>query len=317
MKKKSRLLRKIIKLQKEEKLIPPDASVLIALSGGIDSVVLTHALLELREFFRFRRLALAHFNHRLRQESKRDEEFCRKLAQKLNLEIFVKEERVGEIALRHKRNIEETARELRYGFLRRIKEEKGFDLIATAHHLNDLVETTLLWLVRGAGTEGLLGFEPREGDVVRPLYLATRREIAEYATAESLSWVEDTSNADRRFFRNRLRHEVIPLLKELNPNLEETLLRTRLILKEEDNLLRELSEKVLKDARVGTCLEVRKLRNAPVALQRRAIREFTGIKSFSKVEQVRRLLDGGGEVIIGDRTKVVRKGKMLCLKKEG
>ncbi len=176
MREVSRLLRKVIALQKEEKLIPPDSSLLVALSGGVDSVTLTHVLLELRGFLKVKDLALAHFNHMLREEAKEEEEFCRELAKNLGLEIYVGREEVGKIAKREGRNLEETAREMRYSFLRRVKEEKGFDLIATAHHLNDLVETSLIWLVRGAGLEGLVGFDPKEGDVVRPLYRVTREE---------------------------------------------------------------------------------------------------------------------------------------------
>jgi len=315
MKEKSKLLRKVIKLQKEEKIIPAGSSLLVALSGGIDSVVLVHVLLELKDFFRLNSVALAHFNHKLREESDREEEFCKQLAKNLGLEIFTRSEDVAQVARVEKKNLEETARELRYSFLRETKTKEGFDLIATAHHLNDLLETALIWFVRGAGMEGLLGFEPREGDIVRPLYYVTRKEIYEFARMEGLVWVEDKSNEDKRFFRNRIRHDVIPLLKELNPNLEETFLRTRNILKEEDSFLKEEALKLLTKSRVENCVEVSKLKDAPVALQRRALIHFTGIRNFSKLEQLRKLLSKGGEVNLGNGFKLVRKGKLMCLKK--
>ncbi len=315
MKEVSRLLRKVIALQKEEKLIPPDSSLVVALSGGVDSVTLTHVLLELRDFLKIKDLALAHFNHMLREEAKEEEEFCRELAKNLGLEIHVGREEVGKVAKREGRNLEETAREMRYSFLRRVKEEKGFDLIATAHHLNDLVETSLIWLVRGAGLEGLIGFDPKEGDVVRPLYRVTREEILDYAKAKGIKWIEDTSNRDPRFFRNRIRMEVIPLFKEINPNLEETFYRTRKILKEENALLEKLSSDVLDRVLEDGCIKARELAREHISIQRRVLRKFTEVSNFSKIEQIRRLLTRGGEVNLGEGVKAVRRGKLLCLKK--
>lgn len=306
----------MIRLQREEKIVPEDSSILVAFSGGVDSVVLVEVLLELKGFFRLKRLALAHFNHMIREEARKDEEFCRAFAKEKGLEIFTGREDVKEHAKREGKSLEEAGRELRYRFLREVKEREGFDLIATAHHLTDLVETAILWMVRGSGLEGILGFEPKEGDVVRPLYRVSKEEIAEFAKAKGLSWVEDRTNYDMRFLRNRIRHKVIPVLKTANRNLEETFLRMRDILKREDELLKSLSRKVLEEAREGEeCLRVSKLQSVDVALQRRVIREWTGVRNLSKVDQVRRLLLRGGEVNLGGGLLAKRKGPFLCLKK--
>ncbi len=318
MKEVSKLLRKIIKLQKEYRLIPKDSSLLLAVSGGIDSVVLTYSLLELKDFFKFKRLAIAHFNHRIRKDADEDEKFVRNLAKKLSLEFFSGSSDVPKIAKGSGRNLEEVAREERYKFLRNIKEKEGFNFIATAHHLNDLVETVLIWLVRGSALEGLLGFEPKEGDIVRPLYLATRKEIEDYARVKKLEWREDITNYDTKIFRNKLRHEIIPVLKEVNPNLEETIFRMREVLKDEDSFLKERTKEVIERAKEGdNCLRVKALKEVHVSIQRRVIVEFFSIRNYSKVEQVRRLLEKGGEVSIKEGVKVVRKGKLICLKKEG
>ncbi len=318
MKEKSKLLRKIVRLQKEEKLIPKGCSLLVAFSGGIDSVVLCDALLELRGFLSLERLALAHFNHLLRgEESFRDESFCLKFAEERGLELFVDRKNVKEEALKRGSNLEETARELRYGFLREIKSREGFDLIATAHHLNDLLETSLIWFTRGAVMDGLIGFEPKHEDIVRPLYLVTKEEIRSYAECRNLRWVEDSSNSELSIYRNRIRHKVVPLMKEINPNLEETLLRMREVLKAENEFMNKLAEEVLERAKLSdTSLSVSVLRAQEVALQRRVIRRWTGLADFRKIEQVRRLLSKGGEVHIGSKKKVIRRGKSLSITTE-
>lgn len=305
----------MVRIQREERIIPEGSSLLIAFSGGVDSVVLTDVILELRSFLRIRRVALAHFNHMMREEAEKDEEFCREFARERGLEIFTERGDVRRYAKEKGLSLEEAGRVLRYSFLRRVKENKGFDLIATAHHLTDLVETTLIWMVRGAGMEGLLGFEPKEGDVVRPLYRVSKEEIKAYARAKGLKWVEDRTNYDMRFFRNRIRHQVLPVLKSANRNLEETFLRMRDILRREDELLKKEALKVLGEALEMNCLKVSRLVEEDIAIQRRVIREWAGIRNLSKVDQVRRLLFKGGEVNLGGGLVARRKGPLLCLKK--
>ncbi len=315
MKEVSRLLRKIIKLQRQERVIPKGSKLLIAFSGGVDSVVLCDALLELREFLGIEDLALAHYNHGLRgQEALRDEEFSVEFARQRGLKIFVERGDVKQEALRSGGNLEETARKLRYGFLRKIKDSQGFELIATAHHLNDLLETSIIWLTRGAALEGLLGFEPRSADIVRPLYLAKREEILSYAKAKNLGWVEDSTNADLSLYRNKVRHRILPLMKEINPNLEETFLRTREILRAENQLLKRLAQEALERAEIEKgCLSVEALRSQPLAIQRRVIGMWLGLSDFRKIEMVRRLLQRGGRLKIDSFREVVRKGKRICV----
>ncbi|WP_306755537.1 ATP-binding protein, partial [Acinetobacter baumannii] len=114
-----------------------------------------------------------------------------------------------------------------------------------AHHLNDLAETVFLWLARGAGREGLLGFEEKKGNIVRPLYLATREEIEDFVRSKRENWVEDSTNYDLSYARNLIRHKVIPELKKINPKLEESFLRLKEILKEEEEVLEELTQKAI------------------------------------------------------------------------
>jgi len=278
------LLRKVITLQRKTKLIPPNSAVLVAFSGGIDSSSLAVALQRLKEPLKIKRLALLHINHLLRgEESYRDENFARNFAQKYSFGLFV--ERVDVLSLAKKRgsNIEAVAREERYRLFEEVRKREGFDLVATAHHLGDLVETIILWLTRGTGLEGLLGFEPVEGNIVRPFYLATRQEIEDFAKKQAIEWVEDSTNYNLSLARNRIRHRVVPELKAINPNLEESLLRMREILKEENELLEKLVQtallKVKEEGREGF------LKLEP-AIQRRVVMKLYGVKNFKEVSRI-------------------------------
>jgi len=278
------LLRKVITLQRKVKLIPPNSAILVAFSGGIDSSSLAVALQRLKEPLKIKRLALLHINHLLRgEESYRDENFARSFAQKYSLELFVERVDVPSLAKKRGGNIEAVAREERYRLFEEVRKREGFDLVATAHHLGDLVETIILWLTRGTGLEGLLGFEPKEGNIIRPFYLATRQEIEDFTKKQAIEWVEDSTNYDLSLARNRIRHRVVPELKAINPNLEESLLRMREILKEENELLEKLVQtallKVKEEGREGF------LKLEP-ALQRRVVMKLYGVKNFKEVSRI-------------------------------
>jgi len=278
------LLRKVITLQRKVKLIPPNSAILVAFSGGIDSSSLAVALQRLKEPLKIKRLALLHINHLLRgEESYRDENFARSFAQKYSLGLFVERVDVPSLAKKRGGNIEAVAREERYRLFEEVRKREGFDLVATAHHLGDLVETIILWLTRGTGLEGLLGFEPVEGNIVRPFYLATRQEIEDFAKKQAIEWVEDSTNYDLSLARNRIRHRVVPELKAINPNLEESVLRMREILKEENELLEKLVQtallRVKEEGREGF------LKLEP-ALQRRVVMKLYGVKNFKEVSRI-------------------------------
>jgi tRNA(Ile)-lysidine synthase len=288
------LLRKVITLQRKTKLIPPNSAILVAFSGGIDSSSLAVALQRLKEPLKIKRLALLHINHLLRgEESYRDENFAKDFAQKYSLELFVERVDVPSLAKKRGGNIEAVAREERYRLFEEVRKREGFDLVATAHHLGDLVETIILWLTRGTGLEGLLGFEPVEGNIVRPFYLATRQEIEDFAKKQAIEWVEDSTNYDLSLARNRIRHRVVPELKAINPNLEESVLRMREILKEENELLEKLVQtallKVKEEGREGF------LKLEP-ALQRRVVMKLYGVKNFKEVSKIINRIKKGDKI---------------------
>ena len=204
-------------------LLPRGGRVLTALSGGRDSMALLTALEELAEDRKLTVLA-AHYDHGLRgEESRRDRDFVRDWCEGRGVPLTIGEGDVAAEAKRTRRGVEETARTMRYAFLEKTAEAVGADCIATAHNADDNVETVLLHLVRGTGLDGLTGIPPRRGKLVRPLLALSRRDIDGYLARRGVPWVEDSTNAQTDYARNRLRQEVLPVLRSLNPGLSGTL----------------------------------------------------------------------------------------------
>lgn len=191
-----------------------EKKLLLAISGGIDSVVLAYLLQQLDYD-----ISLAHCNFKLRgSESDDDEEFIRNFASKNDLELFVTSFDTESFAKDHKLSIQVAARQLRYIWFHQLLQENNLDYIVTAHHLDDNLETFLINFTRGTGLEGLTGIPVQNDKIVRPLLNFSREEIEEFASENKIEWREDSSNASDKYLRNKLRHDVIPILKSLNPS---------------------------------------------------------------------------------------------------
>lgn len=250
-------------------LIPPGTGVLCALSGGADSMYLLCRLLEGREQYGWT-VSAAHFNHGLRPTAQRDEEFVRHWCGKQNIQLFCLRENVEEYAAQNKLSVEEAGRVLRYRFLESTAWEQGDSehpiLVATGHHAGDNAETVLMNLIRGCGLHGLTGIPERRGNLVRPMLAVTRREIEDYLEEHSVPHVEDETNADPAFTRNRVRLQLLPLLEELNPRAAEHICAAAARLREdEEELSRQAARISGKGLEVpgGLAVNVDDLRQAP------------------------------------------------------
>ncbi len=220
---------------RQKKLFSPSDKILIAVSGGLDSIVMAHLFKQ--SGFEF---CIAHCNFKLRsEESDGDEKFVRALAAHYSVPVFVETFQTKEHATQKGVSTQMAARELRYAFFERTCAENGFKYIATAHHADDFAETLILNLVRGSGMAALHGIKAKKKNVIRPLLFALRQDIVAYAQENGLEWREDSSNATDDYSRNRIRHHIIPLLKELNPSLTETFLTNGYYVNEVEEVLKE------------------------------------------------------------------------------
>ncbi len=253
-------------------LIPPGAGVLCALSGGADSMYLLCRLLEGRERYGWT-VRAAHFNHGLRPAAQRDEDFVRDWCKRQGVPLTTGRADVPAFVRREGLSVEEGARILRYRFLSETAEAEGLALTATGHHAGDNAETVLMNLIRGCGLNGLTGIPERRGDIVRPMLNVTRREIGDYLKEHGVPHVEDETNADPAYTRNRVRLQLLPLLEELNPRAAEHICAAAARLREDEAELSRQAERISGqglDIPEGLAVNVEPLREAPRPIALRA-----------------------------------------------
>ena len=219
--------------------------MILALSGGIDSMVLANLLLKAKAQF-----VLAHCNFHLRgEESDGDEQFVREFAERNGLTLYVKQFETEQYAAEHKLSIEMAARDLRYAWFEELRRELGYDNIAVAHHADDQLETFFINLFRGAGIRGLKGMQPINGNIIRPLLNTSREEIHQYAIENGIQWREDHTNAETQFLRNKIRHELLPVIDGISKEGRASILKSISHLASENELYRELVKEKLDSLR--------------------------------------------------------------------
>ena len=222
-------------------LIAEGDKVILALSGGIDSMVLADLLLKAKVEF-----VAAHCNFHLRgNESDGDDWFVRKFAENRGIQCFVKHFETEKYAVKYGISIEMAARDLRYAWFEQLRQQLGYDKIAVAHHADDQAETFFINLLRGAGLNGLKGMKPQNGVIIRPLLWASREQIRKYAVENHIVWREDHTNVESVYLRNRIRNQLLPVFDELQPKARQSLYKSLEHLSAENELYRSLLKEKL------------------------------------------------------------------------
>ena len=234
------MLDKINKVISDYNLLEKNDKILVALSGGADSVCLCLVLKELGF-----NISAAHINHKIREEAYDDVEFVKEFCKNNYIHLHLLEEDVRKIAAEEKVSEEVAGRNVRYSFFKKIAEEFGYDKIAVAHNQDDNAETVLLNLIRGTGSKGLCAIPLKRGNIVRPLLKTSREEIEEYLKSKKQSFVTDKTNFECNYNRNKIRNIVIRQIKEINPSFVDNVSRTSDIIREENEFLDMCAQKLV------------------------------------------------------------------------
>jgi tRNA(Ile)-lysidine synthase len=302
-----RILRVVDHTLHTHSMIQIGDAVLVGVSGGPDSVALVHILRALAPKYGLK-LAIAHLNHGLRQNaSDSDQAFVTALAEKFQMPLYAEKQDVRHYKKSRHLSVEEAARQVRYRFYHRSASEFGYDKIALGHHADDNAEQVLMAMLRGSGPLGLAGIPPVRADhIIRPLINLRRSELLDYLASQNLDYVEDSSNRDLRLLRNKIRSRLIPELQaEYNPKCVDSLNRMATILLAEekwidDHILQIFKDAVVRDDPHRLGLRLDRLKQEPIAAQRRLIRKaFLHVKgnlrriTFTHIEAVLKLVQQG------------------------
>ena len=250
------------------------SSMVIGVSGGIDSIVLLEILTILGV-----KCIVAHVDHGMRANSSSDANFVEREAKLRRYKFESERFDVCQIASQKKQSVEEAARSVRYSFFEKIANRYGCQFIALGHHEDDQAETVIMNLIRGSGITGLSGMKSiRDGKYLRPMLCFSKKIICEYALKHKLHYREDDTNADERFFRNRIRHQLLPVLQMYNPKIKETLRRTAILLRTDDDYIEEVVaeslEKIISiENEECVCIDVRCISDYHLTIQRRVVRD--------------------------------------------
>lgn len=260
---------------KKNHLVEDHDTIILGFSGGKDSVTLLYLLQELKKDIDFK-LAAAYFNHKLRSDAAKEQQWIKDFCQSQNLELVIGSKNVIQLKKRHKLNLEQAASLSRYSFFKQVSSRYKNAKVATAHTKSDLTETFFIKLFRGSGLQGLSTiYSKKENTIIRPLLLFDQEEILAFIKRNNFTFYQDYTNEQDEFLRNRIRHHVVPEVKKIEPNIHQHIFKTVSIIQEEYDYFSEMSKKILAEHLIlDKVLPANILKNYHLALQRHIIREY-------------------------------------------
>ena len=285
------MIKTLIDFSEKYGLLPRGSRILCAVSGGADSIAMLHMLYSVRDILEID-LVCAHYNHGIRELAKRDEQFVKDFCSGIGVPFYCGYGNVPAQAEAAGEGLEEAARRMRYGYLEEVCDLTGAERIATAHTADDMIETVLMNFARGSGSLGAAGIPPVRGRIVRPMLELTRADIEKYIEKNGLSHIEDETNADEQYTRNRIRKQIAPVLKSVNSKAAENFSATALRIREDCEFLDEMAKELIRDVEItdeGQWINTKVLTDSPRPLAARCIAEMCGGLSSRQVEAVLKL----------------------------
>ena len=289
-----------------------DKKLLLATSGGLDSMVLLDLFQKLNT-----KIHIAHCNFQLRGiESFEDQKFVQDYAEKNKIPYFTTTFDTENFAKDYQLSIQIAARTLRYDWFYELLESEKLDYILTAHHADDSLETFIINLSRGTGLDGLIGIPSENDKIVRPLLLFSRNEMEQYAQENKVSWREDSSNASDKYIRNKIRHHIVPLLKDLNPNFLESFKKTQTYLQDSQVMVEDATimiyQQVAKEIEDTVHFDIKKLKQ--LANYKSYLYQFLKEYGFFAWEDIYKLVDAPtGKLVLSDEYRLIKNRDFLIL----
>lgn len=306
---------KFIRTVEKYNMLKNGDSVIVALSGGADSVALLDNLNSIKEKNNLALYAV-HINHGLRgEESQRDENFCKTLCEKYGIKLFVRHENVAELAKKNKISEELCGRNVRYAVFEELSKQLSAK-VATAHTASDNAETLLFNITRGASLGGVSAIPPVRGNIIRPLIECTRAEIEQYCSEKNLEYVTDSTNLTDDYTRNKIRHNVIPTLKEINPAFENSVLRLSENAREISDFLSDMTDKAIADSKCNYGFDCKVLLSNHNAIIKNAVsvlcKRYADFSAEQRhIELIIDIMKNGGAVNLTEKLSAVSKQGIL------